>query len=421
MEGRLMMTTTPSSSYNTTNATNITDFSQLVLAEYISAYAITLFSLALLSLGLRKICCKSLESIFLALAHFEAWFALSVSFTMFNKFVFSYWGSGEFNLPFFMTSMHMTVKFICMIVFVKCFQKKNIQRPAFIDIFKLYIPIGIMTGLDIALVNLAVSYAAVSLVVVTKTTGIIFTLSLSVCMGLQKCTKTLSIIVLTTAVGSFLALWKEPNFVLKGVIMAALSSICGALRWTLTQYVSQKQKASVQTLIIFTAPAGVLVTFVCALLLESTTMSKLTDGTYGSGAFPLLLMIGLFGGIITLVLLVVEISLVSITSALATDVGAKVKDMCLIIISVAVYGDRITTLNIFGFLIVCFSVVWYGMYKNMSGKEEEIKYSAVVWEDDDVWEDSDVEFMGIGIGGNVKRSRSSTGSTSGQEVELTNI
>ena len=54
-----------------------------------------------------------------------------------------------------------------------------------------------------------------------------------------------------------------------------------------------------------------------------------------------LLSVGLIGGFITLALLIVEISLVSLTSALATDVGAKVKDMSLIIISMSVYGDQV--------------------------------------------------------------------------------
>ena len=395
-----------------------TEFSQLVLAEYIAIYATVMFSLALLSLGLRKVCFQTLSPLLLALAHFETWFAISVSFTMFNKFVFTYWGAGEFNLPFLVTSMHMTVKFLCMVVFTTCIQKRKIDWPTKHDILVYYVPIGVLTGLDIALVNLAVSYAAVSLVVVTKTMGIVFTLSISVFLGLEKCTKMIIAIVIVVALGAFMALWKEPNFVWKGVVMAAGSSFCGALRWSMTQYVSQKQKASVRTLIIFTAPAGVVVTFCCSLLTESDTIGKLTDGTYGSGALSVLIMIGVFGGVITLALLIVEISLVSLTSALATDVGAKVKDMCLILISMAVYGDRLTPINIVGFCIVSFGVVWYSVYKKMAPPNtEEIQYSAVVWEDDDTWEDNDDEFDEIGGG----MSRGQPSLVQGSEVELAQL
>jgi hypothetical protein len=389
---------TPSSS------TDPTEFSTVLMAEYISIYATTMFALALLALGVRKTrCCpSSINPLLHALAHFETWFAISVSFTMFNKFVFTYLNNGEFNLPFLVTSMHMTVKFFCMLIFTKCIQKKALTWPNWNDILKFYVPIGILTGLDIALVNLAVSYAAVTLVVVTKTMGIVFTLSISVCLGLEKCTRMLVAIVTVVAVGSFMALWKEPNFVLMGVLMASGSSLCGALRWTLTQYVSQKQKASVPTLILFTAPSGVVVTFICSLFIESATVGRLTDGTFGPTAVPLLLMIGLFGGVITLALLIVEISLVSLTSALATDVGAKVKDMCLIVISMAVYGDQLSTINVVGFCIVSFGIVWYSVYKKYhTPTTETIKYSAVVWEDDDVWEDSEEDedrgdFLGFG-------------------------
>ena len=100
---------TPSSS------TDSTEFSTVLMAEYISIYATTMFALALLALGVRKTrCCpSSVNSLLHALAHFETWFAISVSFTMFNKFVFTYLNNGEFNLPFLVTSMHMTVKFFC--------------------------------------------------------------------------------------------------------------------------------------------------------------------------------------------------------------------------------------------------------------------------------------------------------------------
>jgi hypothetical protein len=252
--------TTPSSFTNTTNP-NSTNFSQLKLATYVSSFAVTMFSLALLSLFFRKICITSLNKSLYALAHFETWFALSVSFTMFNKFVFTYWGSGEFNLPFFLTSIHMTVKFFCMLIYVKLFQKKIIIWPTCRQLLTIYIPIGALTGLDIALSNLAVSFAAVSLVVVTKTMGIVFTLSISVLLGLQKCTTTLLLLVIMIAGGSFMALWREPDFQLAGVLISALSSMCGALRWVMTQSASQREKASVQTLILFTAPAGIKSSF----------------------------------------------------------------------------------------------------------------------------------------------------------------
>ena len=44
-----------------------------------------------------------------------------------------------------------------------------------------------------------------------------------------------------------------------------------------------------------------------------------------------------------------------------------------------------------GFGVVCVGVVSYGMYKQMqeTSSQEVIQYSAVMWEDEDVWEDDD--------------------------------
>jgi len=405
------MFTTPSPSPAYMNATNTT-FSQIVLAQYVGSFAGSMVSLALLTLAVRKIlCCPSLDKPLNALAYFQTWFAISVSFTMFNKFVFTYWGDGEFNVPFFFTSIHMFVKFCTMLTVVKIFQRGDVAWPSCRHIFTIYIPIGVVTGLDIAFANLAVSYAPVSLVVVTKTMGIVFTLSISVFLGLQQCTKMLVAIVVIVAVGSFLALWQEPDFQLMGTLMAALSSLCGAIRWSMTQSVSQREKATVPTLILFTAPAAMLVTFVLSMATETDAINRLAKGTYGESTWLVLALIGFSGGLFTLVLLVVEIRLVSLTSALATDVGAKVKDMALILISMAVYGDRLTALNMVGFLTVCVGVVSYSVYKQMvATKTEQVQYSAVQWEDDDVWQDDEDD-----------DSFNTLPPLTQQEVELTNI
>ena len=41
-----------------------------------------------------------------------AWYGISVSFTMFNKWLLRYWHNGAFNLPVTATAVHMGVKWL---------------------------------------------------------------------------------------------------------------------------------------------------------------------------------------------------------------------------------------------------------------------------------------------------------------------
>ena len=68
-----------------------------------------------------------------------------------------------------------------------------------------------------------------------------------------------------------------------------------------------------------------------------------------------------------------------------------------------------------GFGVVCVGVVSYGIYKQMqeTSSEEVIQYSAVMWEDEDVWEDDDDD------GTEMSSSRVIPSLTS--KIEMTNI
>jgi solute carrier family 35 protein C2 len=335
-------------------------------------------------------------------AGFAGWFSISVSFSLFNKLVLTYMRNGAFKVPFFITSIHFLIKLVCMLLWV------NIVRPVLPGVLKKlsacvscggrcealecaaddgrglereraeaernsdarhhscreiwtkFVPIGIFTGLDISFTNLALEVGTVSLVTLTKGVGIFLTLSFSVCLGLQQCSKSLVGVLCVIAVGMSMSLWKEPDFNLSCVMYAATASAFGALRWTCTQSLAQHTHARVDTLILYTAPSAVFVAAVSAYQYEASDLKTIFADPE---SVKLLLMIAAFGGFLTLFLLAIEILMVQITSALTLDVGAKVKDISLIVLSIMLYHDQLRPVNALGFFVASAGLVGYGVLK----------------------------------------------------------
>ena len=297
------------------------------------------------------------------------WFAISVSFSLFNKFMYSVFQNGEFHYPLLITSGHLFVKGLGALTVLKARGCAPLKWPTRRVFLRKIVPIGILTGLDIALNQWAYLVAAVSLCTVVRAMGILFTLALSLCLRLVRFRKSLAVVIAAIACGSVLAVWKEPEFNAFGAFLMLLSGFCGSLRWVLTQTVlstkegdkeaedeEEEEKTDVLHLILFLSPSAFLSAFTLALGFEvlprghlASNWSAITDAD--PAFLGTLLAIALAGGVLALLLLVVQTRLIEMLDALSTDVIAKMKDATLIILSLFIYGEHILPVNVVG--VVC--------------------------------------------------------------------
>ena len=455
----MVIAPSPSALVNSTGSGNAVDQSQVIM--YIGYYAASLLVFSCICLLLRCVCgytsdedahlpadgdyqvdghgtcfcrcCTVVRTRYLLLiaAGFGGWFSISVSFSLMNKLVLSYLENGVFKVPFFITCVHFVVKFLILLVWInvkpvacavvgkmsavlglggKCFHAGSsselVETPSCYQIWTKFIPIGIFTGLDISFTNLGLQVGTVSLVTLTKGGGIFMTLFFGVVFGLQRCTRSMVGILCVIALGMSMSLWKEPDFNFECVAYATTASAFSALRWTFTQTMMQHHYTRVDMLILYSAPSAALIAALGSFANESTELGRIAGNT---DSIRVLLLITVLGGILTLFLLAIEVLMVQITSALTLDVGAKIKDMSLIILSILVYPDKLRPVNALGFAFASIGLVGYGMLKREVKvpfrydikQPKRGKYLKVgmddSFEDDDLWS-AEIEDEEFGLG-----------------------
>jgi solute carrier family 35 protein C2 len=99
-------------------------------------------------------------------AYISLWYAVSISFTFFNKYLFCYW-KGGFEFPIATTTVHMTMKyFLSRLIFAA--QRQKVPTISWARYCMFAVPIGASTGMDIMLSNLSFLYVTVSFYTIVK-------------------------------------------------------------------------------------------------------------------------------------------------------------------------------------------------------------------------------------------------------------
>ncbi|RYY32804.1 DMT family transporter [archaeon] len=145
-----------------------------------------------------------------------------------------------------------------------------------------------------------------------------------------------------------------------GVCVTLLAAFSSSLRWVLNEkyFVQRHTGGAPPNVMVLTMVQGALGMLVLMPFAVNDTLrlagSHMT--AQQSGAFASLILVG---GLLASVLLLVELALVSMTSALTLTVIGQLKDIMAILLSVAIYSEIVTPLNAVGIGLVCASTVVY--------------------------------------------------------------
>ena len=109
-------------------------------------------------------------------------------------------------------------------------------------------------------------------------------------------------------------------------------------------------------------------------------------------------LVALGGGVLSLLLLLVEFKIISTTSALTAEVLSKIKDLLLIFMAVLIYDDKLSFTNVFGCIFIFAGIFLFAKFKRKqhltSPNQNNEMYEIVSNEDkleDVIVEDSDAE------------------------------
>ena len=156
-----------------------------------------------------------------------------------------------------LTAWHMFLKgLVALFIKVGLLVAKGESLRSLVMPWRTYVrralPIGIATSVDIALSNMSFQYLSISSYTVVKTTGIIFIMFMSFALKLQEPDTWLVLSVVSIFFGVALFSASETEFLdesnLIGIACVLTASLCGAIRWTLTQMLVDTTHNDAQTM-----------------------------------------------------------------------------------------------------------------------------------------------------------------------------
>ena len=235
---------------------------------------------------------------------------------------------------------------------------------------KLFLPIGIASGLQVGFSNLALLSLAVSLQTMVRSATPVAVLLISFAAGLQRPRPALVTVVLVVSFGTGLITYgvrPDAEFAWHGFAAILFSMLCGGTRLCLSQVLLQGRTGppiDKLTLLYHMLPVC------CAAVVPSFFLLEYAKFTAYWAAQPsalaTLLRIATVAGVwacLGFCLVFVELSIIGMTSSLTFSICATCKELLLVAIATWVNAEVLSPLNLLGFCISLSGVVAYKVMK----------------------------------------------------------
>ena len=252
------------------------------------------------------------------------WYSISLSFTLYNKWILQEWHSG-FQFPILITTVHMIMKYIITRLWVLTPDAEEVVPTSWKVHSSIVIPIGLCTSADIVFSNIAISYLPLSMYTTIKGSTVVFTFLLGVFCKVEHFKWTLLLAVLSIVGGLGLAIFNTGDQLSGyGLICVLLSSLCSAIRWVLMQVlaVQDEHSSSVMVTLYRFSPYSMLSIIPFALFIEAPLLLKSNFDT--ASLLLQALVYSALGGLVSFFLLIAEVKLLRVTSSLTMCVIGQV-------------------------------------------------------------------------------------------------
>ncbi|KAF3935882.1 hypothetical protein ABW20_dc0102070 [Dactylellina cionopaga] len=298
------------------------------------------------------------------------WISLSGSVILFNKKILD--KEKGLNFPIFLTTWHLIFATIATQVLAKTSNLldglKTVKMTGKVYL-RAVVPIGFFFSLSLICSNQAYLYLSVSFIQMLKATTPVAVLLAGWALGKERPNArvfgNVSIIVL----GVIIASYGEIKFVMVGFIFQALGVAFEATRLALVDKLLNSPEYKMDPLVslYYFAPVCAAMNFVLFICLEASTISL--DDILRVGPIVLLL-----NALVAFALNVSVVFLIGKTSSLVLTLCGVLKDILLVIISVAWIHDPVKPLQIFGYSIALGGLVYYKLGADKL-KEHYARYS----------------------------------------------
>ena len=296
------------------------------------------------------------------------YYAVSITMSMIQKYMLTRFADGEFQFPLTMTCVHMSIKVLLSAVALgfPCRRRGSctmgLPRR---DYLLFVVPIAAATAGDIALSNVALLTVTLTIYTIGKTSSILFNYSMSTLLKLQPARCVLTSIVACIFVGMVLASYKATDFHLLGFTAVVVAAFLAGTRWVLTERLFEKSGHRLKSmeLLYVLSPLSVPLLLPFALATEAKPIMASPVWQDKHEAFVGVAVV-LIAGVTSFLLILLELAIVSRTSALTTDVLGYVKNITLVVLAGVTYGDALSALNVVGVCVTFTGALGYSYFKS---------------------------------------------------------
>lgn len=265
------------------------------------------------------------------------WFFFSALLSTYNKFVF---GDGHlaFPCPLLLTSIHFGMQWLlshlaCMLYPITM-GTERVARMSWKEWASISIPCGLVTALDVGLSNLSLVTITITFYTMVKSSTPVFVLGWAYLFGIERITWRLIGVIVVIAVGEFLTVAGEVDFVLNGFLMCLAASVLSGARWTLVQLKLQSLDPPLKSTIVtmkLLAPSMFFGMLLISLVVEQP-WNKLASADGALEDMLRAFALGLAGGFLAISMVLCEFNLILNATAIIMMIGGVMKEIVTIVI-----------------------------------------------------------------------------------------
>lgn len=331
------------------------------------------------------------------------WYIFSLTISVYNNWMFD---KKALNLPFpiLITSFHQLI--LSFLAYLTLYLKpsllgsnqhinKNRKFNMRYFMTRLF-PCSLSSALDIGAANMSLRYIPLSIYTMIKSSSIAFVLLFGILTKLEKFSWNLLSIVLIMSIGVTLMAQKSTSSsggdestgdqktmgdYLFGSLLVVFSAMMSGLRWVLTQlliiksdeglnpdqsgdFEMSKKKSKTHPVVTISqlAPSMFLVLFVVGLFTEGLGNFLANDIWHKNSIIHNLVLL-LFPGVLVFFMTFFEFRILSLSHVLTLSIFGILKEILTILLSVLIFKDHLSTVNLIGLAISLIDIIWYNYFR----------------------------------------------------------
>ncbi|KAI9199612.1 triose-phosphate transporter family-domain-containing protein [Polychytrium aggregatum] len=314
------------------------------------------------------------------LFYLGSWYFFSSALSIYNKALL---GKHQYNLnlPLLLCAIHAMTHFLTSLFLYNffCMDLRRRPKPTVYHYLTHVVPTGLCTALDIVMSNASLHYISLSFYTMIKSSVPVWVLMFAFLFGLEKIRLSLIAIIMIIVFGVVITIAGEIKYDTLGLVLVLGGSIFSGLRWSLTQILLQGPSSPmghpVLTL-LYLSPVMAFFDGILSLVLEFGYGNAANHPQFASvGSIVDLVGLLAIGGVLAFLMTISEYFLIASTSVvtlsgrthkIGTEDGMS-KEVVVIVLSMIIFGDHVTMINVVGIIITIGGIALYNLYKYKNG------------------------------------------------------